>query len=1502
VRRWDGSSWEEVGAGSASGGGISDNSGWSGAPSVTITPGGMPYVAWSDYSYGDAEIYVRRRPLPDLSIVSVVPLQALEGRDLVVGKATAVKVVVRSDGAAAVRDVPVTLTYDGREISTFCVAEERNIGADFGLLDDNTERALSFSDTATTKTIYFFDPDLTPTSSGTYQVSVEVQCGYDAYPSDNSATSAPVDVRRTNLSGTADGSVELAFLSIDGAAATSYMGAHGTEQFAAMFPVRESLVSDRYIGSLGSDATGRFGFSDFYFNFLFPVYDAMKLASPTSSRYVAVLPPGWFGDYHPAANNVAGQWFPLVPRMVLVEADWQSPQKMLRELGHSFGLHTLSEECDLYPDGVQVTNGLDVERRRLMQHGVKNRYGLTASVYSIMGEDRPSAYPWIKPADYDWLILQHTENDTSELLLVSGVVSRNGEVNLADWWRLPSGLADPPTPGDYAIEMRDGDGNLLYTHGFSPTFVTAGGASVDSQPFAFAIPYPVGTSDIHIVRNGSLLASRHVTPNSPQVSIVSPSSGSVFAIKDAISITWNGYDADGDTLSYAVLYSSDNGASWQTLDIGLGTASYQMPAAALTLGTCGRIKVIATDGVNTGQAVSGGAFSIEALVYLPVMLRNYGSAVQPSPPVNNPPNAPSNPSPPDGAANQSVNVMLSWTGGDPDGDSVTYEVYFETGDSTPDVLICDDVTSGSCSPGTLSNGTHYYWRVVATDEHGGVAGGPVWDFSTGSSFNNSPNMPSSPSPAGGATNQGLDVGLGWTGGDPDGDSVTYDVYFEANDSTPDVLVSDDQSSTTYDPGTLNPGTHYYWRIVATDEHGAATTGPVWDFSTGSSSNNSPNMPSSPSPASGATNQGLNVGLGWTGGDPDGDSVTYDVYFEANDSTPDVLVSDDQSGTTYDPGILSPDTRYYWRIVATDEHGAATTGPVWDFLTESPPPAVGPIVYESHTIDDDTSGNSNGNGDGIINPGETIELWVSLANLGAETATSVGVVLTTDDPYVSGFLYNDSSDYPDIAGGETKQNSNDWDFVVDPATPDMHVITFYLNPITASNGGPWTDNFTVVVEDPSLSPPYTPAVPGPPDGATMASVATQLVWTGGDPDTVDTVTYDVYVGTSDPPTTLVCDDVSVEACAPGSLAYSTDYHWYVVATDSTGRSTIGPVWRFRTASDGLLPVAVFDYSGRPSYFSGNNVNQWLTYFSILDGDPEGRFQVGVIADLSAATLASFERLVLPDNGVPDVYLSDVAAWFTSGRRIVAVDSAVCYAAYSGFMWPASAGSNGRDVYWDYSSSSNDQEVVRLNKATEDYAVGDVLTSKNNDTQMYTALLPEGTLALTAKATNHSRTYVAERWVADQGSIIVLGPYAPVQNDAYPLVRDAVEGAVSPLVYYDHTIDDNTSGNSNGNGDGVVNPGETIELWVSLANLGAETATSVGVVLTTDDPYVSDFLYNDSSDYPDIPGGGTRQNSDDWDFAVDSATPDGHVITFYLNPITAGSGGPWTDSFNIVVSAP
>jgi len=134
-----------------------------------------------------------------------------------------------------------------------------------------------------------------------------------------------------------------------------------------------------------------------------------------------------------------------------------------------------------------------------------------------------------------------------------------------------------------------------------------------------------------------------------------------------------------------------------------------------------------------------------------------------------------------------------------------------------------------------------------------------------------------------------------------------------------------------------------YALAQTNDGGYALAGYTKSFGTGNSDfwlvkvgttgpgNNAPYTPSNPSPSNHASGVPISQVLSWSGGDPDpGDMVTYDVNFGLTSSPP--LVSSGQSATTYNPGALSHATTYYWRIVATDNHGASTSGPIWDFVT------------------------------------------------------------------------------------------------------------------------------------------------------------------------------------------------------------------------------------------------------------------------------------------------------------------------------------------------------------------------------------------------------------------------------------------------------------------------------------------------------------------------------------------------------------------------------------------
>lgn len=308
---------------------------------------------------------------------------------------------------------------------------------------------------------------------------------------------------------------------------------------------------------------------------------------------------------------------------------------------------------------------------------------------------------------------------------------------------------------------------------------------------------------------------------------------------------------------------------------------------------------------------------------------------------------------------------------------------------------------------------------------------------------------------------------------------------------------------------------------------------------------------------------------------------------------------------------------------------------------------------------------------------------------------------------------------------------------------------------------------------------------------------QEAYVAGDGDTHTTIEVSnchaltlSYTGSGSNPTASPpnSDDCPIGEYAAGEMIIltphpATGYHLgFWTGTDNSASNSLTMPPNDHTVSahyahTGPISVAILDRASTSgiSYWFGGNSNSWNNYRTILEDDPENRFAVTIITDLSSSTLGDFDRLLLPDNAVPDVYLTDVSNWFSSpDRLIVAADSAISYAAYSGFMWPDSAGSNGFGIYWDYGSTSNDQEVLFEDKITTGHAIGSLLPSRSSDAQMFVSQLPADAVAPTAKQTDHDKAYTAYRHVPGKGTIMVLGPFGVPGVGLETLIRNAVEG--------------------------------------------------------------------------------------------------------------------------------
>jgi len=243
-----------------------------------------------------------------------------------------------------------------------------------------------------------------------------------------------------------------------------------------------------------------------------------------------------------------------------------------------------------------------------------------------------------------------------------------------------------------------------------------------------------------------------------------------------------------------------------------------------------------------------------------------------------------------------------------------------------------------------ATGNSYYYQLDSTTATDYTAYSYQYAFQMRKVVNcdSVPAQASIPNPADGANNVNASgsVTLRWQAGLC---ADSHDVYFgtsyngvlNANHGSPEY--KGNQTSASYNAGTLSYNTTYYWSIDEINEYGI-TAGPVWSFTTGPEP---PAAASAPSPANSATSVSVTADLSWTAG---ARADSHDVYFGTGTSP---AFQANQTGTTFDPGTMVGSTTYYWRI---DERnaGGVTQGPTWSFTTEvtlpgqatSPGPANG----------------------------------------------------------------------------------------------------------------------------------------------------------------------------------------------------------------------------------------------------------------------------------------------------------------------------------------------------------------------------------------------------------------------------------------------------------------------------------------------------------------------------------------------------------------------------------
>ena len=157
--------------------------------------------------------------------------------------------------------------------------------------------------------------------------------------------------------------------------------------------------------------------------------------------------------------------------------------------------------------------------------------------------------------------------------------------------------------GDYRAEVRDAAGVVLFSRFLQP----ASALAHDYEgPLRFALLLPVddaATAIVLVAPDGTELGTIDLAGAPPDVSVSFPVGGEV--LDSVHDVTWEVTDPDSAGHTFWVEYSADDGATWGTLASDIEESQFSLNFGRLAGSVAARIRVVASDGVNSGVGISG---------------------------------------------------------------------------------------------------------------------------------------------------------------------------------------------------------------------------------------------------------------------------------------------------------------------------------------------------------------------------------------------------------------------------------------------------------------------------------------------------------------------------------------------------------------------------------------------------------------------------------------------------------------------------------------------------------------------------------------------------------------------------------------------------------------------------------------------------------------------------------------------------------------------------------
>ena len=208
------------------------------------------------------------------------------------------------------------------------------------------------------------------------------------------------------------------------------------------------------------------------------------------------------------------------------------------------------------------------------------------------------------------------ENKTDEIAqqagfhrLFSGLIDLdNYQTELTPAIYMSSDNNKLPFPGEYKLQLIDKDNNIAETIDFKPTALFKESELTPNEAH-FLIPVSIEQplKKAIVFKNNEVIGEKSAGINIPTVRVLYPNGGEVFNSR-SMFIKWEGFDIDGDKLTYCIQYSKDGGNSWKTLAINLENSFYETDLNYIEGTNDGMIRLLVSDGLNVAKDESDNSF------------------------------------------------------------------------------------------------------------------------------------------------------------------------------------------------------------------------------------------------------------------------------------------------------------------------------------------------------------------------------------------------------------------------------------------------------------------------------------------------------------------------------------------------------------------------------------------------------------------------------------------------------------------------------------------------------------------------------------------------------------------------------------------------------------------------------------------------------------------------------------------------------------------------------